>query len=60
VERVLEAAARCGRALVDSWIWPHIVTAWHAAPIMAKQKSGLIVEVVEQPGSSTTASSSST
>lgn len=39
-----------GRALVDSWIWPHIVTAWHAAPIMAKQKSGLIVEVVEQPG----------
>ena len=39
-----------GRALVDSWIWPHIVTAWHAAQIMAKQKSGLIVEVVEQPG----------
>jgi NAD(P)-dependent dehydrogenase (short-subunit alcohol dehydrogenase family) len=39
-----------GRALVDSWIWPHIVTAWHAAPLMAKQRSGLIVEVVEQPG----------
>ena len=39
-----------GRSFVDSWTWPHIVTAWHAAPIMAKQKSGLIVEVVEQPG----------
>src|SRR5262245_813529 len=39
-----------GRQLVDSWIWPHIVTAWHAAPLMAKQKSGLIVEVVEQHG----------
>jgi NAD(P)-dependent dehydrogenase (short-subunit alcohol dehydrogenase family) len=39
-----------GRELVDSWIWPHIVTAWHAAPLMVKRKSGLIVEVVEQPG----------
>ncbi len=39
-----------GRALVDSWIWSHIVTAWRAAPLMVKRKSGLIVEVVEQPG----------
>ena len=39
-----------GRALVDSWIWPHVATSWHAAPLMVKQKSGLIVEVVEQPG----------
>lgn len=39
-----------GRALVESWIWPHIVTCWHAAPLMVKRKSGLIVEVVEQPG----------
>jgi NAD(P)-dependent dehydrogenase (short-subunit alcohol dehydrogenase family) len=39
-----------GRELFDSWIWPHIVTAWHAAPLMVKRKSGLIVEVVEQPG----------
>src|SRR4029453_12582831 len=39
-----------GSARVASWIWPPIFTAWHAAPLMAKQKSGLIVEVVEQPG----------
>lgn len=39
-----------GRALVESWIWPHIVTSWHAVPLMLKQHSGLIVEVVEQPG----------
>jgi NAD(P)-dependent dehydrogenase (short-subunit alcohol dehydrogenase family) len=39
-----------GRALVDSWIWPHVATAWHAAPLMVKRKGGLIVEVVEQPG----------
>lgn len=39
-----------GRALVDSWIWSHVATSWHAAPLMVKVKSGLIVEVVEQPG----------
>ena len=39
-----------GRALVESWIWPHIVTSWHAVPLMLKHKTGLIVEVVEQPG----------
>ena len=39
-----------GRALVDTWIWPHVITAWHAAPLMIKRESGLIVEVVEQPG----------
>jgi len=37
-----------GRAFVDGWIWPHIVTAWHAAKLMVKHKSGLIVELVEQ------------
>ncbi len=37
-----------GRAFVESWIWPHIVTAWHAAKLMVKQRSGLIVELVEQ------------
>lgn len=37
-----------GRAFVEGWIWPHIVTAWHAAALMAKRKSGLIVELVEQ------------
>jgi NAD(P)-dependent dehydrogenase (short-subunit alcohol dehydrogenase family) len=53
-----------GRGLVDSWIWPHVMTSWHAAPLMVKRLSarsgrpgpvegrrpGLIVEVVEQPG----------
>jgi hypothetical protein len=33
---------------VETWFWPRIVTAWHAAPIMATKKSGLIVELVEQ------------
>ena len=37
-----------GRAFVESWIWPHIVTAWHAARVMVQQRSGLIVELVEQ------------
>ena len=37
-----------GRAFVESWIWPHIVTAWHASKLMVTQRSGLIVELVEQ------------
>jgi NAD(P)-dependent dehydrogenase (short-subunit alcohol dehydrogenase family) len=37
-----------GRAFVESWIWPHVVTAWHAAPLMVQHQSGLIVEIVEQ------------
>jgi NAD(P)-dependent dehydrogenase (short-subunit alcohol dehydrogenase family) len=37
-----------GRAFVESWIWPHIVTAWHAAKLMVTHRSGLIVELVEQ------------
>ena len=37
-----------GRAFVESWIWPHIVTAWHAAKLMVTRRSGLIVELVEQ------------
>ena len=44
----LKEAPADGRAFVETWFWPRIVTAWHAAPIMAKQKSGLIVELVEQ------------
>jgi NAD(P)-dependent dehydrogenase (short-subunit alcohol dehydrogenase family) len=36
------------RAFVESWIWPHIVTAWHASKLMVEQRSGLIVELVEQ------------
>jgi NAD(P)-dependent dehydrogenase (short-subunit alcohol dehydrogenase family) len=37
-----------GRELVDSWIWPHLVTAHHAAKLMVERKSGLMVEIVEQ------------
>ena len=39
-----------GRAFVDSWLWPHIATAWHAVPLMLKRKSGLVVEIIEQEG----------
>jgi NAD(P)-dependent dehydrogenase (short-subunit alcohol dehydrogenase family) len=37
-----------GREQVDSWIWPHVTTAHYAAQMMAAQKSGLMVEIVEQ------------
>jgi NAD(P)-dependent dehydrogenase (short-subunit alcohol dehydrogenase family) len=37
-----------GRVFVEGWIWPHIVTAWHGARLMAQQGTGLIVELVEQ------------
>jgi NAD(P)-dependent dehydrogenase (short-subunit alcohol dehydrogenase family) len=42
-----------GRAFVESWIWPHVLTAWHAAKLMRAHagepnRSGLIVELVEQ------------
>jgi len=37
-----------GRALVDSWLWPHVATARHAVPLMVKRESGLLVEIVEQ------------
>jgi NAD(P)-dependent dehydrogenase (short-subunit alcohol dehydrogenase family) len=34
-----------GRALFETWVWPHVITARHAAPLMAK--GGLMVEMVE-------------
>lgn len=37
-----------GRAFVEGWIWPHIMTAWHGAKLMARQQAGLIVALVEQ------------
>jgi hypothetical protein len=43
----LKESPTAGRAFVESWIWPHIVTVWHAAKLMVKQRSGLIVELVE-------------
>jgi NAD(P)-dependent dehydrogenase (short-subunit alcohol dehydrogenase family) len=44
----LDDSPAAGRAFVESWIWPHIVTAWHAANLMVTHRSGLIVELVEQ------------
>jgi NAD(P)-dependent dehydrogenase (short-subunit alcohol dehydrogenase family) len=44
----LEEEPTVGRIFVEGWIWPHIVTAWHAAKLMLEQRSGLIVELVEQ------------
>jgi NAD(P)-dependent dehydrogenase (short-subunit alcohol dehydrogenase family) len=43
-----EDSPATGWAFVESWIRPHIVTAWHAARLMAPRGSGLIVELVEQ------------
>jgi len=44
----LDESPATGRQFVESWIWPHIVTAWHAAKLMVERQSGLIVELVEQ------------
>jgi NAD(P)-dependent dehydrogenase (short-subunit alcohol dehydrogenase family) len=37
-----------GRAFVNGWLWPHIATCWHAAPLMIERRSGLMVEIIEQ------------
>ena len=39
-----------GREMLDGWIWPHVTTCWHAAPLMIGQGSGLMVEIIEQEG----------
>lgn len=44
----LEETPAEGKTFVDGWIWPHVVTAWHGAKLMAQQGAGLIVELVEQ------------
>jgi NAD(P)-dependent dehydrogenase (short-subunit alcohol dehydrogenase family) len=44
----LDDSPGTGRAFVESWIWPHIVTAWYASKLMATHQSALIVELVEQ------------
>ena len=44
----LDETPAAGRTFVEGWIWPHIVTAWHAAKLMVQHRSGLIVELVEQ------------
>ena len=37
-----------GKSFVEGWIWPHVMTAWHGAKLMVQQRTGLIVELVEQ------------
>jgi NAD(P)-dependent dehydrogenase (short-subunit alcohol dehydrogenase family) len=39
-----------GRSFLESWLWPHLSTCWHAVPLMVTRKRGLIVEIVEQEG----------
>lgn len=44
----LEETPAEGKTFVDGWIWPHVITAWHGAKLMAQKGSGLIVVLVEQ------------
>ena len=44
----LEETPARGKAFVDGWIWPHVMTAWHGAKLMVQRRAGLIVELVEQ------------
>jgi NAD(P)-dependent dehydrogenase (short-subunit alcohol dehydrogenase family) len=44
----LEETPAEGKTFVEGWIWPHVVTAWHGAMLMAQHGAGLIVELVEQ------------
>ena len=46
----LEETPGDGRRFLDTWVWPHISTSWHAAQIMSTHQSGLLVELVEQDG----------
>lgn len=39
-----------GRRLVEGWVWPHVLTARHALPLMIAHRSGLVVEIIEQEG----------
>jgi NAD(P)-dependent dehydrogenase (short-subunit alcohol dehydrogenase family) len=38
-----------GRAMFGAWVWPHVTTCWHAAPLLIRNQSGLIVEITEHP-----------
>ena len=41
-KNLLEETPAEGKAFVEGWIWPHVMTAWYGAKLMAKQGSGLI------------------
>lgn len=47
-KKFLEEAPADGKAFVEGWIWPHVMTAWHGAKLMVRRRAGLIVELVEQ------------
>ena len=32
-----------GRALVEGWVWPHVITCRHALPLMVRTRGGLVV-----------------
>ncbi len=36
-----------GRRTYDAWVWPHVLTCRHAATLLRKTPSSLLVEVVE-------------
>jgi NAD(P)-dependent dehydrogenase (short-subunit alcohol dehydrogenase family) len=42
-----ESSLDAGRALLDAWVWPHVVTCRHALPLMIERRAGLVVEIVE-------------
>jgi NAD(P)-dependent dehydrogenase (short-subunit alcohol dehydrogenase family) len=44
----LDDEPAAGRRFVEGWIWPHVVTAWHSAKLMVQNRSGLVLEIVEQ------------
>jgi len=46
-KRFWEVTLGRGRTLLDRAIWSHIVTAHHAAPLLAETGAGLIVEVTD-------------
>lgn len=45
-----EQDVAAGRAMVEGWIWPHVLTARHALPLMIEGGRGLVVEIIEQEG----------
>jgi NAD(P)-dependent dehydrogenase (short-subunit alcohol dehydrogenase family) len=36
-----------GRALLDAWIWPPLVTTRHLLPLMVERRGGLVADVLE-------------
>lgn len=46
----VELDVATGRVQVEGWIWPHVITARHALPLMIANGSGLIVEIIEHEG----------